>query len=361
MSNVFLVRGGQTAHAAPGPLRRRRCHARAPVLASAGGAPASPRGGGAQPADLNAAQEIFLTNALTGDPPGARLADRALTVGPVTRRLRRALAPLLAVPCRAARGRSQVTASSTAARMLAAPGACWCSAAAAAAGGYVWLKQSSTQPGRPHKVAYRGRAGYRACARCSAHLEAAGTVRDARAVQWYMRLTGRTCALRPVTTRSPRTQVPRRSSTLFNEGKVVLEQLTVVEGATFADFLDALAEHPHVAHTLRGKTARGGHGRHRARGRAARGTVLSRTPTASPPTPRRCDPRARLRGHAARAHRGLAARARADLPLADPLSGADPRLDRGEGGRRSRANGARSPGCSSTACARACGCSRTPR
>ena len=42
---------------------------------------------------------------------------------------------------------------------------------------------------------------------------------------------------------------------LFEEGKVILEQVTVVEGQTFDDFLDALEQHPRVAHTLRGKSA----------------------------------------------------------------------------------------------------------
>ena len=41
---------------------------------------------------------------------------------------------------------------------------------------------------------------------------------------------------------------------LFEQGKVILEQLTVVEGATFADFLAALEQHPQVVHTLKGKT-----------------------------------------------------------------------------------------------------------
>jgi UPF0755 protein len=35
---------------------------------------------------------------------------------------------------------------------------------------------------------------------------------------------------------------------------VILEQVTVVEGATFADFLDALEQHPRIAHTLSGKS-----------------------------------------------------------------------------------------------------------
>jgi 4-amino-4-deoxychorismate lyase len=47
-------------------------------------------------AGLNAAEEIFLTNALTGIRPVRELAGRALPVGALTRRLQQALAPLLA-------------------------------------------------------------------------------------------------------------------------------------------------------------------------------------------------------------------------------------------------------------------------
>ncbi len=47
-------------------------------------------------ADLDAAEEIFLTNALTGIRPVGELAGRALAVGSLTRRLQTAIAPLLA-------------------------------------------------------------------------------------------------------------------------------------------------------------------------------------------------------------------------------------------------------------------------
>ena len=39
---------------------------------------------------------------------------------------------------------------------------------------------------------------------------------------------------------------------MFEQGRVVLEQLTVVEGSTFADFLELLAHEPDVTHTLAG-------------------------------------------------------------------------------------------------------------
>ena len=52
--------------------------------------------------DLKKAEELFLTNALTGIRPITETAGRVLAVGPLTRRLQAALAPLLQHPERAA-------------------------------------------------------------------------------------------------------------------------------------------------------------------------------------------------------------------------------------------------------------------
>jgi 4-amino-4-deoxychorismate lyase len=94
MSNVFLVRDG--ALATP---RVDRCGVagvmRAAVARVAAGAGISLEEGALTLADLNAAQEIFLTNALVAIRPVRELAGRPLTVGPVTRRLQEALAPFL--------------------------------------------------------------------------------------------------------------------------------------------------------------------------------------------------------------------------------------------------------------------------
>ena len=54
-------------------------------------------------------------------------------------------------------------------------------------------------------------------------------------------------------------EVPARASPadiilMFEQGRVVLDQMTVVEGATFADFRRELDAQPDVAHTLRGKS-----------------------------------------------------------------------------------------------------------
>ena len=95
---------------------------------------------------------------------------------------------------------------------------------------------------------------------------------------------------------------------------MVLEQLTVVEGATFADFMEVLAAQPHVAHTLRGKTPAQvmtalGHP-----GEAAEGEFFPDTYRFAAGTSDAVILSSRLRGHAARARRRLAgARAGAAL------------------------------------------------
>jgi 4-amino-4-deoxychorismate lyase len=94
MSNVFLVRDGRVA-----TPRVDRCGVagvmRAAVARVAAVAGISLEEGALTVADLNAAQEIFLTNALIAIRPVRELAGRPLTVGPVTRRLQEALAPFL--------------------------------------------------------------------------------------------------------------------------------------------------------------------------------------------------------------------------------------------------------------------------
>ncbi len=86
------------------------------------------------------------------------------------------------------------------------------------------------------------------------HLQAAGLLSDERAVQWYLRARGIHVRVESGTYEIPAHASPEQILALFAEGRVVLEQLTVVEGATFADFLEVLAAAPHLQHTLKGKT-----------------------------------------------------------------------------------------------------------
>lgn len=84
-------------------------------------------------------------------------------------------------------------------------------------------------------------------------LEKQGAVHDARAVQWYLRLHGEQPRVQAGTYEIAAHASPEEIIRLFIEGKVILEQLTVVEGSTFADFLDLLGKEPDVQHTLAGK------------------------------------------------------------------------------------------------------------
>src|SRR5437763_1764210 len=75
-----------------------------------------------------------------------------------------------------------------------------------------------------------------------------------RAVELYLRLRGLRPRVQAGNYEIPPHASPEEIIALFEQGKVVLEQLTVVEGATFNDFLAALDQHPRVLHTLRGKS-----------------------------------------------------------------------------------------------------------
>jgi 4-amino-4-deoxychorismate lyase len=95
MSNVFLVREGQLL-----TPRLDRCGVagvmREVVATLAAGAGVDCERRALDLEDLNRAEELFLTSALTGIRPVVELAGRRLAIGPLTRRLQAALAPQLA-------------------------------------------------------------------------------------------------------------------------------------------------------------------------------------------------------------------------------------------------------------------------
>jgi len=127
-------------------------------------------------------------------------------------------------------------------------------AGAIAAGGYTWLRSQFESPGPGEATARLQVTSGSSVRSVLAGLQAAGVVRNARAVEWYLRLTGRKVRIESGMYEIPAHASPEDILELFREGKVVLEQLTVVEGATFADFLATLAADPHVAHTVSGKS-----------------------------------------------------------------------------------------------------------
>ena len=85
-------------------------------------------------------------------------------------------------------------------------------------------------------------------------LQSAGAVREPREVEWYLRLRRLHPRVQAGTYAIPPRASPAQILDMFEQGRVILEQLTLVEGATFADFLELLGAEPDVIHTLAGKS-----------------------------------------------------------------------------------------------------------
>jgi UPF0755 protein len=128
---------------------------------------------------------------------------------------------------------------------------------ALAAAGFVadvWLARAFVAPG-PARQALRVQVEQGMSARgVLGLLQRQGALRNARLTELYLRLHGRALGIK-----AGEYEIPARASaaqvvTLLAEGRVVLEQLTVVEGATFSDFRRGLEEQPKVRATLKGKS-----------------------------------------------------------------------------------------------------------
>ena len=118
--------------------------------------------------------------------------------------------------------------------------------------GYHWLQRQYTAPGPQGQVTRIEVTPGSSLRSVLNHLQAQGTVGDARAVTLWLRLKNQQVRVEAGVYEIPAHASPKEILALFAEGKVVLEQLTVVEGATFAEFLAALDGHAAVAHTLHG-------------------------------------------------------------------------------------------------------------
>jgi UPF0755 protein len=130
--------------------------------------------------------------------------------------------------------------------------------AAAATGGYLWIKQAFYAPG-PSRDTVRIEVQQGASVRTVlTDLAKQGALDNPRSVELYVRLNQK------ITRHQPRIQVglyeiPAGASAaeileLFDQGRVVLEQLTVIEGSRFSDLRRALDSHAAVTHTLQGKS-----------------------------------------------------------------------------------------------------------
>jgi UPF0755 protein len=130
--------------------------------------------------------------------------------------------------------------------------------AAAVAGGYFWLQEAFYAPG-PSTGIVRIQVEQGASVRTVlTELARQGALKSPRAVELYLRIRRHTQG------HQPRIQVglyeipagasPAQILDSFDQGRVVLEQLTVIEGSRFADLRRALDNHAAVTHTLQGKS-----------------------------------------------------------------------------------------------------------
>ncbi|MHB8814780.1 MAG: endolytic transglycosylase MltG [Steroidobacteraceae bacterium] len=124
----------------------------------------------------------------------------------------------------------------------------------AAAAGYALLGQDFHAPG-PAVTAVRLKVAPGESIRAVlTRLAGIGAVAHPREVELYLRLRQRIPRIEIGTYEVPAHASPADIIRMFEQGRVVLDQLTVVEGARFADFRHVLDTQPDIAHALRGKS-----------------------------------------------------------------------------------------------------------
>ena len=127
--------------------------------------------------------------------------------------------------------------------------------AGAVVGGYYWLQHEFFAPG-PTQAPVRIQVNQGSSVRgVLIQLARQGVLTNLRAVELYLHVHGR-----HPNVHFGMYEIPARASAaqileMFEQGRVVLEQLTVVEGSTFADFRRELDQHAAVTHTLTGQSA----------------------------------------------------------------------------------------------------------
>jgi peptidoglycan lytic transglycosylase G len=124
----------------------------------------------------------------------------------------------------------------------------------AAAGGYFWLQHQFLAAG-PSQAPVRIQIDQGTSVRgVFTQLARLGAVTNERATVLYLRLRGHRPNVHFGMYEIPAHASPAQILEMFEQGRVVLEQLTVVEGSTFADFRRELDQHAAVTHTLTGKS-----------------------------------------------------------------------------------------------------------
>jgi UPF0755 protein len=120
--------------------------------------------------------------------------------------------------------------------------------------GYYWLRHEYVAPG-PSRTAVRIQVEQGASVHSAlSRLASQGVVRNATAVKLYMRIAGLRPRIEIGTYEIPAGASPAEIVSMFDQGRVLLQQLTIVEGTTFEELRHALDQDPAVTHTLLGKS-----------------------------------------------------------------------------------------------------------
>jgi UPF0755 protein len=126
-------------------------------------------------------------------------------------------------------------------------------------GGYLWLGHVYNSPG-PSKDIVRVQVEQGASVRTVlTDLNKQGALQRPRTVELYLRIQqhlkrGAPQRIQIGTYEIPAGASPAQIMELFDQGRVVLEQLTIIEGSRFADLRHLLDSHAAVTHTLLGKS-----------------------------------------------------------------------------------------------------------
>jgi UPF0755 protein len=127
-------------------------------------------------------------------------------------------------------------------------------AAGAAVATYRWASDAYASPGPLEQVTRVEVASGSSVRGVTNQLGRQGAIANARAVTLYLRLHGMHPRIKAGTYELPAHISPAEIFRMMEQGAVVLEQLTVVEGSTFADLRRSLEKHAAVTSTLKGKT-----------------------------------------------------------------------------------------------------------
>jgi UPF0755 protein len=124
----------------------------------------------------------------------------------------------------------------------------------AAVGLAIWLERGFHSPGpseNPVRVRIEPGSSVRSVLQLLARR---GAIAQPRITEWYLRLRARNPSVKAGDYELPAGASTARVLQLLEEGRVVLEQLTIVEGSTFADLRRALEAHPAIISTLAGQS-----------------------------------------------------------------------------------------------------------